>query len=173
MAMGEATVMKKTEEPVKPIKFGSLVEQVEGTFNDLACRAYEIFDGNGRIFGHDLEHWFQAERELLYPVLLNIVETPEAFELKAEVPGFTEKDLEIGVEPRRLTLSGKRESSKEEKKGKTVWAESSSDQLLRVVNLPAEVEVGKVTASLKNGVLDLTLPKITQAQPVRIHPKAA
>jgi HSP20 family protein len=171
--MGEATAMKKAEEPVKPIKFGSLVEQIEGTFNALARRAYEIFDGNGRTFGHDLEHWFQAERELLHPVMLNIMETPEAFEVKAEVPGFSEKELEIGVEPRRLTITGKRESSKEEKKGKTVWAESSSDQLLRIVNLPAEVEAGKVTASLKNGVLELTLPRVAQAQPVRFHPKAA
>lgn len=171
--MGEATAIKKAEEPAKPMKFGSLFDQIEGTFNALARRAYEIFDGNGRMSGHDLEHWFQAERELLHPVALNAVETPEAFEVKAEVPGFSEKDLEIGVEPQRLTITGKRESSKEGKRGKTVFTESSSDQLLRIVDLPAEVEVGKVTAVLKNGILELTLPKMAKAQPVRIHPKAA
>jgi len=41
------------------------------------------------------------------------------------------------------------------------------------VNLPAEIEAGKATATLKNGILDLNLPKIAKAQPVRIHPKAA
>jgi HSP20 family protein len=171
--MGEATAIKKCEELAKPIKFGSLFDQIEGTFNTLAHRAYEIFDSNGRGFGHELEHWFQAERELLHPVALNVVETPEAFEVKAEVPGFSEKDLEVGVEPQRLMITGKRESSKEEKKGKTVLTESSSDQLLRIVNLTAEVEAGKVTAILKNGILELTLPKKAKAQPVRIHPKAA
>lgn len=171
--MGETTAIKKAEEPMKPIKFGSLFNQIEETLNTLARRAYEIFDANGRDFGHDVEHWFQAERELLHPVALNIVESPEAFEVKAEVPGFSEKDLEIGVEPQRLTVTGKRESLKEEKKGKMVRAESSSDRILRIVELPAEVDAGKVTATLKNGVLEIALPKVMQAQPVRIHPKAA
>jgi HSP20 family protein len=93
--------------------------------------------------------------------------------VKAEVPGFNEKEIEIGVEPGRLTITGKRETKKEEKKGKVVCAESRSDQILRMVDLPAEIDTDKVTATLKNGILDLTLPKVTKAQPLRIHPKAA
>jgi HSP20 family protein len=171
--MGEATAVKKIEEPTKTIKFESLFNQIDETLNSLARRAYEIFDGNGRTFGRELDHWFQAERELLHPIALNIVESPEGFEVKAEVPGFSEKELEIGIEPRRLTIIGKRESSKEEKKGKAVRIESSSDRILRIVDLPAEVEAGKVTATLKNGILVLALPKVPPAQPVSIHPKAA
>jgi HSP20 family molecular chaperone IbpA len=171
--MGETIAVKKAEEPIKAIKDISLLEQFEGTFNALTRRAYEIFDRNGRRFGHDLEHWFQAERELLHPVALNIVESPEAFEVKAEVPGFSEKELEIGVETHRLTITGKRASSKEEKKGKSIRVESSSEQILRIVDLPGEVEPGKATATLNNGVLELTLPKVAQAQPVRVRPKAA
>jgi HSP20 family molecular chaperone IbpA len=60
-----------------------------------------------------------------------------------------------------------------EAKGKTVCFESCSDQILRVVDLPVEIETDKVTATLKNGVLELTMPKVAQTQPVRIHPKAA
>jgi len=171
--MGEATAVKRAEEPTKLIKFTSLFDQMEETFNALTRRAYEIFDGNGRIFGRDLDNWLQAERELLHPVALNITETNEAFTVKAEVPGFTEKEIEVAVEAGRVTITGQRESSKEEKKGKTVCAESHSDQILRIVNLPAEVEANKVTATLKNGVLELALPKVIKAQPVRVHPKAA
>jgi HSP20 family protein len=171
--MGEATAMKKVEETNKPVKFGTLMEQMETTFNALARRAYEIFDDNGRAMGHDLDNWFQAEREMLHPVNVNITETDAALEVRAEVPGFSEKELEIGIEPRKLAITGKRESSKEEKKGKTVYTESSSDQLLRVVELPAEVDATKATTTLKNGVLEITLPKVLAAQPVRIQPKAA
>lgn len=171
--MGETTAVKKAEEPAKPIKFVSLFDQAENMMNSLARRAYEIFDGNGHTFGHALEHWLQAERELLHPVAMNIVESPEAFEVKAEVPGFTEKELEIGVEPHQLTITGRRESTKEDKKGKTIRSESCADQILRVVSLPAEVETGKATATLKNGVLEIKLPKVAQAQAVRIQPKAA
>jgi len=171
--MGETSAVKRAEEPTKPIKYVALFDQIEATFNALARRAYEIFDGNGRSIGRDLENWFQAERELLHPVALNIVESDETFAVKAEVPGFSEKELEIGVESRRLTITGKRESTKEEKTGKTVYTESSSDQILRIVDLPSEIETGKVTATLKNGVLELNLPKMAQAQPVRMRPKAA
>lgn len=171
--MGEATAVKRAEEPTKPIKYVSLFDQIDETFKALARRAYDIFDGNGRVFGRDLDNWLQAERELLHPVHLNVAESDNSFTVKAEVPGFTEKELEIGVEPHRLTITGKRESTKEEKKGKTVCSESCSDGILRVVELPSEIEAEKVTATLKNGVLELTLPKVAKAQPVRIRPKAA
>jgi HSP20 family protein len=171
--MGEATAMKRIEEPTKPIKLSSVFDQVENTFNTLARRAYEIFEGNGRAFGRDVDNWFQAEKELLHPVTVNLMESDESFELKAEVPGFNDKEIEIGVEPRRLTITGKRETKKEEKKGKPVCAESCSDQILRIVDMPREVDTEKVTATLKNGVLELTLPKLAKAQALRIHPEVA
>ena len=172
-AMGEATAMKRVEETPKPAKLGSLFEQVEDTFNVLTRRAYEIFEGNGRTFGRDLENWLRAEKEFLHPVAVNLIESDTSFELKAEVPGFNEKEIEIGVEPARVTITGKRETKKEEKKGKTVCSESCSDQILRMIELPTEIETDKVTASLKNGILELTLPKAAKAQPLRIHPRAA
>ena len=93
--------------------------------------------------------------------------------MQAEVPGFNEKEIEIGVEARRLTITGKRETKKEETKGKTVYAEACADQILRIVDLPIEIETSKVTATLKNGILEFNLPKANKGQPVRIHPKAA
>jgi HSP20 family protein len=171
--MAETTAAKRIEEPIKQIKSTSLLDQIEQTFNALSRRAYEIFESNGRAFGRDLEHWFQAERELLHPVHVHVSVTDDLLEVKAEVPGFSEKELEISVEPRRLTITGKRETKKEEKKGKTIYSEKCADQILRLVDLPVDVEVDKVTANLKNGVLDLTIPKVAKAQTVRIHPKAA
>ena len=171
--MGETTAVKRVEEPTRPIKYASLFDQMEDTFRDLTRRAYEIFEGNGRAFGRDLEDWFRAEKELLHPVLVNVRESDESFEVKAEVPGFSEKEIEVGLEPRRLTITGKRETEKEEKKGKAVCAESCSDRILRMVELPAEIATDKVTATLKNGVLELTLPKVAKTQTLRIHPKAA
>jgi HSP20 family protein len=171
--MGETTAVKRVEEPMKPIKYASLFDQMEDTFKALTRRAYEIFESNGRAFGRDLEDWFRAEKELLHPVAVNITESDESFQVKAEVPGFNEKEIEVGVEPRRLTITGKRETEKEEKKGKAVYAESCSDRILRMVELPAEIETEKVAATLKNGVLELTLPKVAKTQTLRIHPKAA
>jgi HSP20 family molecular chaperone IbpA len=71
-----------------------------------------------------------------------------------------------------VTITGKRETSKE-KKGKTVYSETGCDQILCVVDLHAVVETDKVTARLKNGVLALTMPKLAKSRSIRIQPKAA
>jgi HSP20 family protein len=146
---------------------------MQDIFNGISRRAYEIFESSGYDFGRDLENWLQAERELLHPVPVNITETDSVIELKAEVPGFDEKEIEIGLEPRRLTISGKHEATKEEKKGRSICEETCSDQIFRMVDLPAEIEPEKVTAVLKHGILKLTLPKTAKGRAVRIHPKAA
>ncbi len=156
------------------MKFENLAERVNNLFQTVAKRAYEIFEGNGRILGHDIEHWFRAEMELLHPVHIEITQSGEELEVKAEVPGFSEKEIEVSVEPQRLTITGKRETSKkEEKKGKTVYEEFCSDQILRVVDLPIAVDADKVTATLKNGILQMKMPKAANSKTVEIKPKAA
>jgi HSP20 family molecular chaperone IbpA len=167
--------VRRAEKPstIKPVKFESLLDQMDEVFNNITKRAFEIFEENGRIFGHELDNWLEAEREFLHPVHIQVAESGESFDVKTEIRGFDEKDLEINIEPRRVTISGKRETSKEEKKGKSVYSETGCDQILRVEDLPAEVETDKVTATLKNGVLALTMPKVAKSRSIRIQPKAA
>jgi HSP20 family protein len=171
----KATAMQRTEEPtpIKTTKRESIFEQMNEAINAISRRAFELFEENGRTPGHELEDWFKAERELLHPVHIQMTESDGSFEVRAEVPGFNEKELQISVEPTRLTIVGKRESTKEEKKGKTVYSESCSNQIFRTMDLPAEVDADKATATLKNGMLSLTIPKAAKARTVRIQPKVA
>jgi HSP20 family protein len=175
--MPESVAVQRAKEETVPQQKAtaeSLLDQMEATFDRIARRAFEIFEGDGRILGRDLDDWFQAERELFRPVRTELNESDEAFALQAEVPGFSEKELAISVEPRRVIITGKRgPTSKEEKKGKIIRSEMTSDQLLRIVELPKEVETDKVTATLKNGVLSLALPKSAKARSIRIKPTAA
>jgi HSP20 family protein len=172
-----AAVQRKESSPAKTTESGeqTAFEKMDRVFADISRRAFEIFEGNGRTFGRDIENWFKAERELLHPVNIELTETDSAYEMKAEVPGFSEKEVEITVEPRRVVVSGKRESSSEDKKkGKVVSSEISSEQLLRIVDLPGPVDTGKTTAVLlKHGILSITLPKLAAAQSVQIKPAAS
>jgi HSP20 family protein len=173
--MGErSTAVQRAEEPaqVKPIQSENPFEGMSEVFDAISRRAFELFESNGRIFGHEVEDWFKAENELLHPAPIDITETGESVEVKVEVPGFSEKELEVNVEPHRLTITGKREASKEEKKGKTVYSETRSDQVFRVLDLPAEVQAEKAAATLKNGMLQLTMPKAAKTRTVRVQPKA-
>jgi len=158
--------------PVKSLPGSDLFERVRELSNAVARRAFELFDGRGRTDGHDLEDWFRAESEFLHPVHLNLAESGDAFTVHAEVPGFTAKELEVGVEPHRLTISGKRETSEEHTSKKTIYSERCSNQMYRAIDLPAEVDTSKVTATLKNGVLELSMPKVAKAQKVQIESKS-
>jgi HSP20 family protein len=153
-----------------------IFERMDRLYNDIARRAFEIFEGTGGTPGHELDHWFAAEAELLHPVKISMSETEKALTVKAEVPGFSEKDLKIRVEPTRLTITGKRETTEKQEKAKTLYQEYRSNEILRVVDLPAEVDSEHVTAMLKNGMLELEMPKTaktTKAAATRVEVKAA
>jgi HSP20 family molecular chaperone IbpA len=174
MAERTSTAVQRAQESAtpKPVKTESLLDRMDEVFNEIRKSAFETFDGSGRLFGRELDDWLKAEREFLHPVHIQLTESGESLEVQAEVPGFSEKELEISVEPSRLTISGKRETSKEEKKGKTLYSETGRDQILRVVDLPVEIQTDKVTATLKNGLLELTMPKAARTRSIRIQPKA-
>jgi len=159
--------------PVKQSATIDVVDQVEQIYDSIARRAFQIFNNNGRWLGHELEDWFGAESELLHPVHLEIAESDENLTVRAEVPGFSAKELEINVEPRKLTIAGKHEAQEESKKGKTIYSERCGREILRIVDLPAEVDSSKVSAILKDGILNIELPKAPHAKTVRIEPKSA
>jgi HSP20 family protein len=174
--MGTSFAVQRTEEkPVTITPIDNLMDRINRISQAITQRAYEIFEGNGRNFGHDLDDWFKAEADLLHPVHLKVTDAGENLEVKAEIPGFSEKEIEVSVEPSRLTITGKRETETrhEDKKGKTIYSESCSNEILRIVDLPASVDAEKTTATLKNGVLQLTMPKAVKAKAVEIKPKAA
>jgi HSP20 family protein len=174
MTAQSATAMQTTKESV-PVRQtgGDLVTQFDRIYDSIARRAFELFERNSRWFGSDLDDWFRAESELLHPLPLELKETDGDFTVRAEVPGFAQKDLEISLEPRSLKIAGKRETKEQEKKGKMIRSELCADQILRTIDLPADVDTSKATASLKNGVLTIDLPKAVHAKAVRIEPKAS
>lgn len=175
MSAQAATAMQpvKTAVPVKQAEIENVFGRIQQTYDLIARRAFEIFDNNGRWFGRELEDWFRAESELLHPVHLEMTETDDGLAVRAEVPGFSTKELEINVEPRRLTITGKHEAKEESKKGKTIYSERCAKEVLRIVGLPAEIDSSKVNATLKDGILMIEMPKAAHAKTVRVEPKAA
>ncbi len=172
----KSTAVQMAPEPssLKVVEPKTFFERVNQIHQNIARRAFEIFENDGGLFGHELDHWFKAEAEMLHPVHVNISESDGALTVQAEVPGFNANELEVSLEPRRLTISGKKETSKEDKKkGKTIYKEQCSTEVLRIIDLPAEVDAVKATATIKNGVLELTLPRGGQAKSTHVEVKAA
>jgi HSP20 family protein len=148
-----------------------LFKRTEQFLDQVARRAFEIFESNGRKLGHDLEDWFKAESELFRPTQVKIAETASDVTVRAEVPGFTAEDLEVALEPRRLTITGKHQTKQEKKEEKTVYTETTSEQLFRVVNLPTAVDVDKAETTLQKGILELKAPKASPPKKLQIAGK--
>lgn len=100
------------------------------------------------------------ERVAGFTPAVDVVEDDQKFELYADLPGVKQEDLDIQVEKDVLTIKGER---KLERKGERVAGAFS-----RAFTLPKHVDVEKIAASLKDGVLTLTLPKRPEAQPRQI-----
>lgn len=159
--------------PVKQTAAMSIFDRIEEMHNSIARRAFEIFEGSGRWPGRELDNWLRAESELLHPMHVELTESDNHLTVRAEVPGFSAKELEINAEPRRLSITGKRETKEESKKGNTICSEMCASEILRVVDLPAEIDISKVTATLKDGILDVKMVKTAAPKSVRVELKAA
>lgn len=98
---------------------------------------------------------------------IHLFDTGKAFVVKADLPGMTEKDVQISLNQDVLTLTGERKPDAPE--GYVVHRkERNATRFSRSFTLPSKVDPEKTSAVLKNGVLTLTLNKAPEAQPRQI-----
>jgi len=101
---------------------------------------------------------------------LSLADTGESLLLKAEVPGLTEKDIQLSIQKDVLTVSGERKPDAPE--GYFVHRQERAPlKFARSFTLPCKVDPEKTAATLKDGVLTITLPKAPEAQPRQISVK--
>lgn len=109
-------------------------------------------------------------RTTTYP-RASLRDTKEAFLLSAEVPGLAESDIQISATTDSLTIAGERKATTPE--GYAVHRqERGSLRFARSFALPAKIDLEKVTATVKHGVLTVTMPKHPESQPRAITVKA-
>jgi HSP20 family protein len=94
---------------------------------------------------------------------VDVKESDKEIRLIAELPGMDEKDVEISLSADVLTIRGEKKEEKEEKGEETYRMERTYGAFHRSFALPAEVDSNQASASFKNGVLTITLPKTAQA----------
>lgn len=108
---------------------------------------------------------------------MDVVETPEAFKLTTDAPGFAPADISVEMHEGVLTIRGQRQQEKvDEKDGKVVRRERTFNSFSRSFTLPDNVKDEGVHAALEKGVLTVTVPKTTpppKPQPKRIEVVAA
>jgi HSP20 family protein len=99
---------------------------------------------------------------------MDLVETEDDFILRADLPGLSEKDVNIELAGNVLTISGERKAEHEERKEGYYRVERSSGTFSRSLTLPEGVDPGSVRASFDRGVLEVRIPKPEERKPRRV-----
>lgn len=106
---------------------------------------------------------------------VDVTEDDKSFKITAELPGMTEKNIDVTVNGDLVVLKGEKQQEREEKGKNRYLAERSYGSFQRSFYLPDGVARDKIVAEFKDGVLTVTLPKTAeaQAQQKKIEVKAA
>jgi HSP20 family protein len=99
---------------------------------------------------------------------VDLSETPDEFVLSADLPGLTKDEIHLEVHDRTLTLRGERKPAAGMTEAHYQRQERSYGSFQRVFTLPTPVDTDKVHASMKDGILELHLPKHEAAKLRRI-----
>lgn len=129
----------------------------------------------------DMEHWFENlfQRKWMHPLAgerplwadfelpsfgkmpsVDIIDQDENVLVRAEVPGIDKKDLNVSVTDGTVTIEGKSSREETEEKGNYYRCEISRGSFSRTLALPHEVDADRAKASFKDGLLELTIPKV-------------
>jgi HSP20 family protein len=160
-----------TDDPKLPV-----LAEAERVFEQIRRRAYELFSGRGFGEGRALDDWLMAEREFNWPAT-ELIERDQDFTLSVALPGFEPADIALISTPRAVFIQAKMHSERKEegKKGeaKVHWSEFRSADVCRRVEFAKPIDVDKVSATPKNGVLKVVARKAERpAKPVAVSAAA-
>ena len=134
-----------------------LARSMEEFFEDFPPRRWmETFEPLGWQWpmGIDLERSFRVD----------ILDREKELMVRAELPGVEKDDIEVTIAGDRLTIEAEREFEEEETKDSFYRHELGYGELRRTIGLPVEIDVEHIEAELKDGILNVVLPKVQAAE---------
>jgi len=99
---------------------------------------------------------------------VDVLEDENKVVVKAELPGMSDKDIDVNILNNTLTIKGEKKKEEEKKDQSYYRLERSYGAFQRSVTLPSAVAADKAKASFKNGVLEIEVPKKEEAKPKQI-----
>lgn len=167
-----ATESKKTAAPAI-VEAEKLFDRLSEITKETAARAYDFFLERGSRFGHHLEDWLRAEYETLRAAPVKITQSGEITNVMVAVPGFKADEIEVSIKDNLLIVSGETSSRSETNDENIFYNEWQSDRFLRKLVLPEVVDADGVQATVKDGILKLTLTKKAQVEAAKVAVKGA
>lgn len=123
---------------------GRLRDKMNTVAERVRARAFSLYEARGRADGSDVEDWLQAEREIASSPAAEAVDRKDRFLWRVALNGFQARDVRVTATPEALFIEA---------------GIDAGPQLLRRIDLPSALDIGKVTASLDQGTLQVSAPK--------------
>lgn len=142
-----------------PLRVLSPLDEIERVFENLMPRGWL------RPFAWDRPLWSElgGRFEMKAP-RIDVLDRDEEVVVRAEMPGVDKKDVEVSVNETTVTIKGKTTHEEKEEKGDYYRCEISRGAFTRTIALPARVDGAKSKAAFKDGILELTLPKLEKSK---------
>ena len=119
-------------------------------FDDMDSMIHSLFNTDWNFPARNTQDWSPA---------VDVKETDKSFVLSADIPGLTKKDVKVCVANGKLTVSGERAFQTDQESDNYHYRERRFGTFDRSFNLPENVDEEKISASFKNGILNVTIPK--------------
>ncbi len=104
----------------------------------------------------------------MFTPAVDVKEDDDAYTVHMEVPGVKQDTLNVTLQDSVLSIRGTKEQKQEQNEGQYRRVERSYGAFARSLSMPHNVDGGKVTANLHDGVLEIRLPKMEEAKPRQI-----
>ncbi len=145
--------------PRRPLE--SLRQEIDQLFEDFGVGTWR---SPFRSSFFDIEPFRRAKAAFSGMPAVDVAETEKEYKVTAELPGMDEKNIEVKIANGMLTIKGEKQEEKEEEKQDYYVRERSFGSFERTFQVPDGVDLDKVDASFKKGVLTVILPKTAEAQ---------
>jgi len=156
--MASQTGATKSRETSTPVEVQKL-QSVGGRANDaVARRAYSLYLASGGADGRDVEHWLQAEAEVLKRVP-EIRESSSWYTVNVPVQGFTPEQIEVGVDENRAIVCADKGPSSNRSD-----SDGMSESIFVLADWPSTVDASTASAYVKNEILILTVKRADGAK---------
>lgn len=161
MKLNQAVTGTKLEHPAGIIELSltGLADLGDQIREDIARRAYEIFERRGRVHAYDLADWFQAESEIVCHLPSDIRVSADQILVRINLMGVDPNALQVGVEPRRIILRGGKPLPHDVGIG-ALGYNGNTGETICFLDLPTEVDEAKAKAVIKGPVLEVTAKKL-------------
>jgi HSP20 family protein len=151
-------------------KVDTKMEAAPSVFDELRVladrvrqRAFEIFEHRKGAEGTAVSDWLAAERDLLNVPESELVEKDGRYEVQVSAPGFEAKDVQVTALPDALIVKAASSHMHDKSEGNVRFCEFGQKTLFRRFDLPEEIDLDQVKASLEKGILSVTALKLSGA----------